>query len=80
LGLRLQWLFESDHLDPGLRSLADCLKEDGNDGAHDGTLTREEATDLLDFAHVLLERVYTDPGKLEQAEKRRLERRAQVDK
>ncbi|UGB45134.1 DUF4145 domain-containing protein [Frateuria edaphi] len=75
LGLRLEWLFENNRLSSGLRELAECLHQDGNDGAHDGTLTLDEAQDLLDFTVALLERMYTEPRKLELAKQRRDERR-----
>ena len=42
LGLRLAWLFDNGHLPIALRDLSAAVKEDGNDGAHAGTLSREE--------------------------------------
>jgi hypothetical protein len=54
LGLRLPWLFERGILPSDLRDLSSCIREDGNDGAHQGTLTKEEAGDLLDFTNALL--------------------------
>src|SRR6266853_1447204 len=59
LGLRLPWLFKNGRLPGGLADLAGCIKEDGNDGAHKGTLEKEDVDDLLDFTRVLLERIYT---------------------
>ena len=56
LGSRLQWLFDHNKLPHDLHELAQCLKEDGNDGAHRGTLTEADAEDLLDFTTHLLER------------------------
>jgi hypothetical protein len=50
-------------------------KEDGNDGAHAGTLTKEDAEDLLDFATALFERMYTEPERLRLARERREKRR-----
>lgn len=76
LGLRLIWLFDNNKLPESLKELASCIKEDGNDGAHAGTLTKEDAEDQLDFTSVLLERLYTEPEKLKLAEKRRQERRS----
>lgn len=70
LGLRLPWLFGNGNLPDGLRDLSHCIKDDGNDGAHAGTLTKEDAEDLLDFTSRLLERVYTEPGKLQEARER----------
>jgi hypothetical protein len=75
LGLRLPWLFDSKRLPEGLRELSGCVKEDGNDGAHEGTLTKGDAEDLLDFTSVLLERIYTEPERLRLAEERRRNRR-----
>lgn len=72
---RLNYLFDTSILPADLRDLADCIREDGNDGAHDGTLTKADAEDLIDFAEALLERVYTEPARLELAKARRIERR-----
>lgn len=60
-----------------LQELAECIKEDGNDGAHDGSLTKNEALDLQEFTFNLLERLYTAPKKLELAAARRRERRGE---
>jgi hypothetical protein len=76
LGLRLDWLFDRQKLPEALRELADCLKEDGNDGAHEGTLTVADAENLLDFTVELLKRMFTEPKTLELARLRREERRA----
>ena len=75
LGLRLPWLFSSQRLPADLKSLSDCIREDGNDGAHQGTLTENEAEDLQDFAAALLSRMFTEPERLRLAEERRKERR-----
>lgn len=75
LGLRLPWLFENGLLSDGLQDLSACIKEDGNDGAHAGTLVEEDAEDLLDFTRALLERLYTEPEKLRLAKERRERRR-----
>ena len=74
LGFRLVWLFDTGRLPESLRELAVCVKDDGNDGAHDGTLTKVDAEDLHEFAYVLLERLYTEPKRLEIAKDRRLAR------
>lgn len=71
LGFRLAWLFDTGRLPEALRELAVCVKDDGNDGAHDGTLTRVDAEDLHEFAYELLERLYTEPKRLEIAKQRR---------
>lgn len=75
LGLRLPWLFDNSLLPSALRDLSACIKEDGNDGAHAGNLTKEDAQDLLEFAYAFLERVYTEPGRLRIASERRDSRR-----
>ncbi len=79
LGLRLAWLFDNGILPSSLRELAKCIREDANDGAHVGNLTKEDAEDLLDFTNALLERLITEPKKLEIAEKRRESRRSSKD-
>jgi hypothetical protein len=76
LGLRLSWLFDNQKLPETLRELASCIREDGNDGAHAGSLTKEDAEDLLDFATSLLERLFTEPERLRLAQERRQTRRA----
>jgi hypothetical protein len=76
LGLRLPWLFDNGALPNDLREISTCIREDGNDGAHQGTLTKEDAEDLLDFTVALLERLFTEPRRLEIAKERREERRS----
>lgn len=75
LGLRLGWMFDNRILPSALRELAQCIREDGNDGAHVGNLTKEDAEDLLDFTVMLLERLITEPKRLALAEERRKARR-----
>ncbi len=75
LGLRLPWLFDNGVLPKSLRELSACIKEEGNDGAHEGTLSEKDAEDILDFTNVLLERIYTEPKRLELAKERRTARR-----
>jgi hypothetical protein len=75
LGLRLPWLFDNGKLSTDLRDLSAAIREDGNDGAHQGTLTKEEAEDLLDFTTALMERMFTEPKRLEIAKERREKRR-----
>jgi hypothetical protein len=75
LGLRLPWLFDNDILPEALRELSACIKDDGNDGAHEGTLSEEDAADILDFTFILLERLYTEPKRVELAGERRAARR-----
>lgn len=74
LGLRLQWLFDNGKLPLDLHELAQCIKEDGNDAAHRGTLTSADAEDLLDFTAHLLENRYTLPKRVSDAAARRAER------
>jgi hypothetical protein len=76
LGLRLPWMFENNLLPEALRDLSTCVKDDGNDGAHRGTLKKEDAEDLLDFSARLLERIFTEPERLRIAKARRDERNA----
>ena len=75
LGLRLPWLFDNNYLPEALRELSTCVREDGNDGAHAGTLNKGDAEDLLDFSRILLERIYTEPERLRLAQERRQQRR-----
>ncbi|WP_447962591.1 DUF4145 domain-containing protein [Nitrospira sp. Ecomares 2.1] len=77
LGLRLPWLFDNSMLPEALRELSTCIKDEGNDGAHQGTLTKEDAADILDFTFVLLERLYTEPVRIQKANERRVARRNQ---
>lgn len=76
LGLRLPWLFENGRLPESLKDLSSCIKEDGNDGAHAGSLSEADASDLLDFSIALLERIYTEPERLRLAKERRDARRS----
>ena len=77
LGLRLTWLFDNGKLPGILKDLSTCIKDDGNDGAHEGTISKEDAEDILDFTFNLLERLYTLPEKIKIASERRKERRQQ---
>lgn len=72
---RLNWIFSKNILPRDLEDLSRCIKDDGNDAAHDGTLTKDDAADLLDFTYILLERVYTEPARILNAQQRRLSRR-----
>lgn len=73
---RIEWLIENHKLPSDLAELLDNLREDGNDGAHDGTLGRADAEDAMDFAQVLLQRLFTNPARLKLARDRREARRA----
>jgi hypothetical protein len=76
LGLRLPWLLAHGKLPAELKDLASCVKDDGNDGAHKGTLGKADTLDLLDFTKVLLERLYTLPERAKLAAARRDGRRS----
>jgi len=54
LSKRLDWLFGHGRLPRDLEQLAETVRHDGNDAAHDGTLSKADAEDLLDFATALL--------------------------
>lgn len=75
LGFRLNWLFETKRIDPAMQELSHCVKEDGNDGAHEGTLSKDDAEDLREFTTVLLDRIYSYPERLRLAGLRREGRR-----
>lgn len=75
LGLRLNWLFEHNILPNTLQELSTCIKDNGNDGAHEGILGEDDAADILDFTFILLERLFTEPKRLEIASERRAARR-----
>ena len=67
LAYRLDYLFDMGKIPVELRELAHSIREDGNDGAHDGTLEDGAAEDLQDFSAALLENLYAT-GKSEGSE------------
>lgn len=75
LAFRLDWIFDNKYWADDLRELASCIKNNGNDGAHDGDLDAVDAEDLKDFTHLILERVYTIPARNKMALGRREERK-----
>ncbi len=77
LAPRLRWLFDQARLPADLRGLSAAVKENGDDGVHEGILEMEDAEDVFDFAHALLNRIYSEPARLAAAEKRRTDRRLQ---
>lgn len=79
LGLRLDWLFDKGELPESLKDLSACIKDYGNDGAHEGNLSKEDAVGIFDFTFILLERIYTEPAKLKQAKQRRESRKRKDD-
>jgi len=79
LASRLDWLFQQKLLAADLKELATSVREDGNDGVHDGNLAQGEAEDLADFSVALLTRIYTEPARIEVAKQRRQARRSVQD-
>jgi hypothetical protein len=77
LGLRLAWLFEKQIIPVTFKELAKCVREDANDGAHVGNLTKVDAEDLQEFTYALLERLITEKERIKRAEERRAARREQ---
>lgn len=75
LGPRVLHLIETGKIANRLKGLADCIREDGNDGVHDGTLTQDDADDLAVFTKILLEDIYLLPGQIRVASERREARR-----
>lgn len=75
LNERLEYLFDAGRLPSDMRELAACVKDDGNDRVHDGTLIRADAEDLLDFSIELFRRMFTEPMRLRIAQGRRDQRR-----
>ena len=73
---RLAWLFENGKLPDSLRELSSVVKDEGNTGAHDGTLDEAAAEDLIDFTERLLTQLYTEPERLRLAQERRAQRKA----
>lgn len=76
LKARIEWLLDQQKLPPELADLLDNLREDGNDGAHAGTLRQADVDDVADFTNLLLQRLFTDPVRLRLARERRDARRA----
>lgn len=76
LAPRLRWLFANGKLPPELAELSSAVKENGDDGAHEGCLSEHDAEDIYDFAYQLLDRLYSQPARLAAARQRREERRA----
>ncbi|MCT7911120.1 DUF4145 domain-containing protein [Arcobacter lacus] len=74
LGLRLEWLINNNYISESLEDLMSCIKDDGNDGAHEGIVTKEVLEDIYEFTYILLERLYTEPKKVQLAKERREER------
>ena len=77
LKARLDWLLENNKLPEDLKELSHCIREDGNAGVHDGIITLDDAKDIMDFCSILLTRLYTDPARIEAAQRRQEDRRAE---
>jgi hypothetical protein len=76
LRLRLDWLFDQNLLNHGLKDLSSCIHEDGNDAAHDAEgIRKAEAEDLADFTETVLETLFTVPGQIAENRRRRDQRR-----
>ena len=75
LAPRLRWLFDHGLLPADLRDLSTAVKENGDEGTHEGKLTEADAADVFDFAVALLERLYTQPARIAAAQERRAARK-----
>ncbi|WP_349927414.1 DUF4145 domain-containing protein [Acinetobacter sp. A1-4-2] len=76
LAYRIDFLIEQEKIPKRLKELAHCIRHDGNDSAHDGNTGEDEALDCLDFTEALLTEIYTLPAQINEANRRRNERRA----
>lgn len=74
---RLEWLFDNKHWPASLKDMVTCIRQDGNDGAHDGELGEDEAFDIMDFSFKLLEKIYTEPERIRISQERRASRKKQ---
>ena len=75
LAPRLRWLFDNSKLPEDMRDLSRAVKDNGDDGAHEGILNEHDAEDIYDFAFALLERLFTLPARIQAAQRRRDERK-----
>ena len=76
LGVRLDHLFSTGKMDPELKDLVGCIKDDGNFGVHEGELTERQALDLVRFLDIFLDQTYTIPEKVRAAKQVIEERKA----
>jgi hypothetical protein len=74
---RLEWLFDNNHWPASLKDMVTCIRQDGNDGAHDGELGEDEAYDIMDFSFLVLEKIYTEPERIRISQERRASRKQQ---
>jgi hypothetical protein len=77
LGQRLVKLFKQQLLPIALEELSHCIKDNGNDGAHDGTITEDEALDVMDFTISYLETRHTMPERIRLRKEAREARKAE---
>lgn len=75
LAPRLRWLFDNRLLPADLKALSSAVKDHGDEGAHEGCLDQHDAEDIYDFAFALLDRLYSEPARIEAATARRAARR-----
>lgn len=75
LNARLQRLFRENLLPAELEDLSHCIRQNGNDGAHDGTIGSAEAEDIMDFTISYLETRYTFPYRVQARKLARQQRR-----
>ncbi len=76
LAPRIKWLHAAGVLPDDLKDLAECIKDDGNEGVHEVILTKEDAMEVFNFTVMLLEYVYTAPAMRKDAKKKRDVRKA----
>lgn len=74
LRLRLNWLLANGRVTKDISEVIDCVREDGNDAAHD-LIGPDEALDLMEFTTVFFESLFTLPGQIEANRARRQARR-----
>jgi hypothetical protein len=75
LGPRIQWLLDNHLFPPELAEPSDAIRNHGNDAAHRCEIDMTDAQDLCEFTVLVLERLFTMPGKLAESLRRREERR-----
>ena len=74
LAKRIEWLLDEGHITKKLEELSTCIRNDGNDAAHEANLGKEVVEDMTIFARLLLEEIYTTPKRIELATDRQKNR------
>lgn len=74
---RLEWLFAQGKIRDTLHDLAHCIREDGNEGAHAGSVEKDEAEEILEFTERLLTELFTEPERIKLAKERQANRKAE---